>query len=535
MSLRRLVALCSALVPALLGAQASPPPDLVLTGGRIFTADSTRPWAEAVAIRGERIVAVGTTAEVRRMAGRATREIALGGRVVIPGINDTHTHLGVAFDASFSTADTSLAGPALPEVLDSVRAVAARTPPGTWIRGAIGTRMLGDSTARRAALDAAAPRHPVLLRAPWGHGMLVNSAALRAAGIADRAADPLGGTYERDASGRLTGSLGEYAGWAVFRRANASLPDADVVRALRREAEQRLGWGVTSVQDMADAFAPAQTLRVLRAARLPQRVRVVRWPMAGAGGRHVAEWRAVNATPAPRVRVSGVKYVLDGTPIEQGALNRTPYPGRPGWYGRLNFPLDTVRAILRDALRGGDQTMLHVVGDSSLALVLSEMERMAPDSEWRRRRLRLEHASRLGGDFVPRAARLGIVVAQPRTSASLRSWRAAGIVTGYGSDGLPNPFVDMLVAVTAPARPGEAVSREEAVTILTRGSAYAEGMEREKGTLAPGMLADLAVLSQDVFTVPPAALPATTSVLTVVGGRIVHDALARAATGAPVP
>lgn len=501
-------------------------PTLILTGGKVFTADSTRPWAEAIAIRGDRIVAVGTTREMRRLSGRGSREIALDGRVVIPGINDAHTHLGIAFDASFAIPDTTAAGPTLAEVLDSVRAVAARTPPGTWIRGTIGARLLADSTARRGALDLAAPRHPVLLRVPWGHGMLVNSAALRTVGIPEGTPDPLGGAYERDRTGRLTGSLVEYAGWRVFRLANRALPDSVIVRALQREAQTRLEWGVTSLQNMADAFEPAQTIRVLRAARLPQRVRVVRWPMAGAGGRNVAEWRGVSTAPAPLIRVSGVKYVLDGTPVDQGALNRAPYPGRPGWHGQLNFPIDTVRQILREALRG-DGLMLHVVGDSSLALVLSEMERLAPDSAWRRRRVRIEHGSRLAGEFVPRAGRLGIVVGQPRASASLRSWLDAGIAAGYGSDGLPNPFVNMQVAVTAPGRPGEAVSREEAVTILTRGSAYAEGTEREKGSLVPGMLADLTVLSQDVFTVPTSALPATRSVLTLIGGRVVYDARPR--------
>lgn len=166
-------------------------PDLVLTGGKLFTADSAHPWAEAVAIRGERIVAVGTTAEVARLAGPSTRRIALDGRVVVPGFNDAHDHTG---DAEFGVrwiADPSpMPDPEMGPVLDSIRALAGRTPPGTWLRATIGPRIMDDAGARRAALDAAAPHHPVMLSAWSGHGAVINTAALRALGIAENVADP---------------------------------------------------------------------------------------------------------------------------------------------------------------------------------------------------------------------------------------------------------------------------------------------------------------------------------------------------------
>jgi predicted amidohydrolase YtcJ len=522
----RLMLVALGLTTVRVGAQGSPP-DLIVTSAKVFTADSTQPWAEAFAVRRDRITAVGTTAEIRALAGARTRRVNAGGRVVIPGINDAHVHLGEgSLGLTFGTSDATLAGPTLQEVRDSLRQIAPRTSKGTWLQASLGQRILFDPLARRTALDVVSPDHPVLLRAPWGHGIVVNTAGLRALGIADTAADLLGGRYERDADGRLTGLLVEYDGWAPIQRAQSRQRRRDAVAAVRRDVLGRLEFGVTSVQDMASTWDAASTQRILREAALPVRVRVVRWPMPGAGGRELSSWSALPAQVAPMVSVSGVKYVLEGTPQEQGALNRTAYPGRPGWFGELNFPLDTVRAVLREALAGTgsrDQLLLHVVGDSSVVALLTLMESLAPDSVWRKKRVRFEHASRLAGPLVARAHALGIIIAQPRSSAAYRTWLTAGIPVAYGSDGQPNPFIDFAAAVTMSNRPAEAISREEAAIMLTRGSAVAEWSEASKGTIAPGMLADFAILSQDIFTAPAAALPSTRSVLTVVGGRVVHS------------
>lgn len=525
---RAVVCATLAIGPFLAGAQGTKlrAPTLILTGGKIFTADSTRPWAEALAIRGDRIVAVGTTADVRRLAGRATREIALAGRVAIPGINDAHDHLGsVPVGVEVVTSASPTPDPTTAQVLDSVRSVAARTSAGIWIKVTIGPQVLADSAARRASLDRVAAGHPVLLWTWWGHGAVLNTAGLRALGIAEAVADPLGGWYERDAAGRLTGRLDEYAEWGALRRLYSTASERSLVADLRAYADSALRVGVTSVQDMAGYVSPALTVRAFRDANLPIRVRLIRWSIPDASGRNESEWDRVGARVGPRVVVSGRKWVLDATPIEQNALRRRPYPGRPDWYGRLDFPLDTVRAMLRDALRpGAAQLHLHVVGDSTAALVLNLMEALAPDSVWRPHRVRFEHGNGITGPQVARALRLGIVIAQPRMeTAPLKTWQEAGLPVAYGSDNLRNPFYHVMIAVTKAAPPGQAISREAAMTMLTRGPAYAEFTEREKGTLAPGMLADLAVLSQDVFTVPPPMLPATRSVLTIVGGRMVYE------------
>jgi predicted amidohydrolase YtcJ len=520
-------------------------PDLVLLDGKIFTADSARPWVEAIAISGERIVAVGSSSAMRALRGRSTRTIDLRGRAVIPGINDAHDHVsGASYGVIFNTnADpVSLPDPSLAQLVDSLRALVRRTPSGTWLRTNVGMRVLGDSAARRDALDSVAPTHPVSLEATWGHGMIVNTAALRALDIPESAADPLGGSYERNATGRLTGRLDEYARWDAQRRLRSALPDSTIVTGLRHYAERELQLGITSVQDMATGLDAPTTVRVLRAARLPIRFRVIRFSIPNATGRNEVEWDTVASHPAPLSFISGRKWILDGTPIEGLAFTRSPYAGRPGWHGRLNFPVDTIRAMLVSQLRRRELLAFHVTGDSTAALLLAAMEALAPDSVWRAHRVRIEHAlSGMSPDLWPRARRLGLVIVEnpahflpipgaadpsiglPRPKLPLDSVIPRDMVVALGSDGEPrSPFLNLLFALSVPTEPR--LSRELVITAYTLGSAYAEFAEQDKGTLAPGMLADLAVLSQDIFTVPTGALPSTTSVLTLVGGKLAYDA-----------
>src|SRR5207245_1679687 len=244
---------------------------------------------------------------------------------------------------------------------------------------------------------------------------------------------------------------------------------------------------------------------LLRTADVPIRWRVIRFPLTWPGGRDVADARAAGPSPGGTLGVSGVKYILDGTPVERGAAMRHPYADPPEWYGELDFPPETLAAVIRETLAAREQLLVHAVGDSAIAVLLR----------------RIEHVDFLPPDLLPSARRLGVVVVQNpahfaipelirrrygpgRAGAAqpLRSLLTAGVPIALGSDGPMNPYLNIMLAVTHPANPAEALDRVQAVLAYTRGSAYAEVAEREKGMLAPGMLAGLAASSQAIVMVP---------------------------------
>jgi predicted amidohydrolase YtcJ len=517
------------------------PADLVFLGGKVFTADPARPWAQALAITGDRITAVGTAAEIRAAAGPTARVVALEGRVVVPGFNDAHTHVGpgqvAGVDVSLPSND-----PALGDVVRGLTAEAARAPAGTWLRGTIGARVLDDPAATRQTLDAVAPNHPVFLSAWTGHGALLNTAALRALGVADEEPDPAGGRFERlRGTNRLSGIVHEYALARLRRRLGEQVPHADALANVRRYVDQALRLGITSAQNMGATLAAPRLAELLREAGAPLRWRLMRHSLEAPSKSDAAEGSGRDDKDG--VLVWGRKWILDGTPVERLAAMRAPYADRPAWTGRLDFPPEEIRVLVERARRDGEQLMVHVVGDVAPDLVLSAMEASGGAEVWRPLRPRFEHGDGLTPALIARAAALGVAVVQNpshftlpelmiarlgldrvRTVQPLRSLLAAGVHVALGSDGPPSPFLNILFATTHPTNPKEALTVEQAVTAYTRGSAWAEFAEGDKGTLAPGMLADLVVLSQDVFTVEPGRLPDTSSVLTVIGGRVVYDA-----------
>ena len=517
--------------------------DLLLFNGVVFTSDTTRLWAEAIAIRGDRILAVGKSDELAKLAGPKTRKINLGGRLVIPGINDAHDHIGYGAPVSRYIAfkEPMLQGPTRQQVLDSVRVAVAQVPKGTVIESTLGLAIIEDPEARRAALDAVSPDHPVILHAPWGHGTLLNTKALRLVGIGEEDPDPVGGWYERvPGTKKLTGLLSEYGENGVLRQWHARLPDSVMVQVFRKYSDEALRMGITSVQNMSTALNLQQAVNVIRATRSPLRIRVIRFPGSTSKGRQTAAW-SKQFPATPQLQVSGMKWILDGTPLERGALMRAAYSDRPGVYGRLNFPEDTLFQIAREANYSREQLLLHIVGDSTPILMMRAMEALTSAENWKERRVRFEHADGLTPDLYPEVRRFGIVtVVNPvhftfaevnhqrvgdrvRQYQPFRSLIEAGIPVAIGSDGPNHPFLNIMFAAMHPTNPSEAVSREQALIAYTHGSAYAENKEQDKGQLRPGMLADLAVLSQNIFTVPLEALPATHSLLTLIGGKVAYD------------
>lgn len=522
-----LVSLAVALVLATACQSRPPAADLVLFNGRIFTGDRSRPWAQSIAVRGDRIVAVGTDSDVKAHSD-AKERIDLHGRLMIPGINDAHDHPGMApYGVEAHTRVPPLGNPSLDDVAAAIGDAARQARPGAWIHLMAGFTAMTDPKATRAAIAPVAGDHPVLIKSWWGHGVILNDHALALMGIDDASTAPRGGRYQRDAAGHLTGKLEEYAGWQVIMRNVSAASLATTVSAFRDYATRRLSEGVTSVQAMSGYLDPKLFVDTLSTAATPLRVRLIRFVFSTAEDpTGMAAWKAVSTHPAPGTSVSGIKWVLDGTPIpaDQNAWMRRPYAGRPGWYGHMNFDPPFVERELRNALTGQEQLLLHTAGDATWRFVLERMRRLAPPEEWKPRRVRLEHAS-LTGDDLRHAVEMGVVTGQPRfDSVPLRTMLDGGMVIAYGSDeGSYPPFVAFQLMISR-AKKDQAVTREEAMAVLTSAGAWAEFAEKDKGRLMPGMLADFAVLSQDVFQVAEVQIPATRSLLTVVGGTIAYRA-----------
>jgi predicted amidohydrolase YtcJ len=515
-------------------------PDTVITNGKIFTSNPAQPWAQALAIRGDRIVAVGENRTIEALAGSPTRRFDAGGRTIIPGINDAHQHVGIApphdrLELPFD--------PTVEQIAQALGVQVASSPPGRLIEGEIAQTAWAVPSFTRAWLDAIAPNHPVRLTSFTGHGTLVNSRALALMSVTDDVKDPEGGRFGRDAQGRLDGRLEEYADYLSGRYLSIKTEPEQVVSAYRRFATEASGFGITSVQLMGNALPIADVSKYLVQAATPLRWKVFRFPMRESGGETIDSRSPLPPQPTPLIDVRGMKWILDGTPIERFAAIREPYSDAPSERGRLNFSTERMQQFVGWAYGTEDPLAVHAVGDGAIEAYVSALERAGRPEVWRAKRPRIEHGDLLSADLIGRVKALGIVVVQnplhfmladilaarlgPQRMTGIQPMRSLldqGIPLAIGADGPMNPFLNIMAAVTHPANPKEALTREQAVIAYTAGAAFAEFQDQQKGRLAPGMLADLAVLSADLFTVPVAQLPGLQSVLTMLGGKVVHDA-----------
>ena len=515
-----------------------PSADLAIVNARIFTGVPSAPWGEVMTIRGDRIVAVGSDAQHGAQARGASRVIDARGRLVVPGINDAHAHPTAAPDhVRLEGPPAMLNDPSWDEVVGRIKQAMAKGPARGWIIGQIGAAVLQDPKATRFALDAIAGDRPVALGSWHGHGALFNTAALRLLKVGDTEPDPPGGFYSRMPDGKtITGMAHEYADYTVRQRlAMLAGPDAQV-REYQRFAAEAASVGITSVQAMMTGHTAAAAAPLMAQAQLPVRMRLIDFPMSPP-----STWKGpIRASDTPLVSTSGVKFIVDGTPIERLMFLREPYADAAGTRGAMNFTDADLRTFMKAALAARVQPMFHAVGDGAIDVVLSGLEATGGD-RWLPLRPRIEHGDMFEPAHFDRAKRMGVTIVQNpshfmlgatvkqrlgdriRRTFLVKSIVRAGVPFALGSDGPMNPFLNIMFATINEGNPSEALTVEEALSAYTRGSAAAELMEARKGTLAPGMLADIAVLSQDIFKVPPPELPKTASVLTIVGGRVVHE------------
>jgi predicted amidohydrolase YtcJ len=567
-SLRRVLAI---VICAASSAWAAPAPaDLVVLNGKVLTVDAAFRVAEAAAIRDGVFVLVGTNEEARALVGPRTRVIDAAGRTVIPGLIDSHVHaLGVAeSEARGAFRDLRT----IAEIQAWIREQAAAAPAGQWIfcPRVFPTRLAERRLPTRAELDAAAPRHPVVVDAAYA--FMVNTAALQAAGIGPDTPSPPGGSIVKDAQGEPTGLLRNVGG-LLDRYRGAGHPER-LLSALETVHRRYNEAGITSVIERAadlDGYRAYAQLHGLDR----QRVRATITLRVDGGGTvegTEAFLRSLPLRPGQGddwLRVGPLKIFADGGILAGTAFMREPYGpaaaslygvADPAYRGFLTISADKIRDIVRTGNRHGWQMCAHVTGDAGVDAVLDAFAAADADRSIRDRRFTLIHAYFPTPEVARRAAALGVAVdTQPawyykdadallpalgeprlRPFIGLAEWLHAGVKVVLNTDhmfGLDpdrslnpyNPFLTMYVAVTRRTEggqvigPEQAISREDALRMMTANAAWLSFEERRKGSIEVGKLGDLVVLSDDYLTCAPERIRDIHARVTVLGGAVVYD------------
>jgi predicted amidohydrolase YtcJ len=527
--------------------------DLILLNGRVYTMDERQPLAQAVAVRCGRIVAVGQDDDIRALAGPAAEEIDAGGRAVLPGFTDAHIHF---VDYGLSLSQVQLDGvPSLQKAVARVAKRARTAKPGEWIRGRGWNRNLwpGGRFPNRWDLDPVTPHNAVFLPSKDGHAAWVNSLALQLAGVTAATPDPPGAQFERDPqTGELTGLLKEKAAIDTVEHVCAQFSSAQNVAAIHAATKRLHGMGIVGVHTPEGAPQLQALQHVWRQGELAVRVNFM------VPEEHLPALHALGLQGGfgdEFLRLGAIKIFSDGALGPRTADMFDPYDGEPGNRGIEVTGSERLRQLVAGCIAGGWSPAIHAIGDRANSRVLDALE-----DHWRAwttqgLRPRIEHVQLLAPQDLPRLGAMGVIASmQPIHCTSdmvmaERHWGtrccgayawcsllASGAVLAFGSDAPveePDVFRGIHAAVTrqlpdgTPAGgwyPEQCLTVAEAVYAYTLGSAYASGEERSKGSLSVGKQADLIVLSQDIFAIPPEELLRTRVDMTVIAGEVVYGA-----------
>lgn len=530
-------------------------PTLIIINARVHTMDPARPTAEAVAIYGNRVVAIGSSQEIKAMGGPKTRTIDAHGQLVLPGFNDSHVHF---LSGGFQLASVDLRDANSPEEFaERIRRFADKIPPGRWITGGDWDHERWPNTPlpTKELIDRFTPNTPVFVNRLDGHMSLANSAALKLAGVTRETKDPPGGLIVHDSkTGEPTGVLKDAAMSFVWKVVPESSFE-EKLTAARAATEHAARLGVTSVQDMSagNDVGVYQTLldrgelktRIYAVAPLPSWERLARTGVRSHFG-------------GDMLRIGGLKGFSDGSLGSTTAFFYEPYKDAPdtrGLAGDEMFPEGAMLERVRAADRAGLQVMIHAIGDRANDSILSIYAQVGRENGVRDRRFRIEHAQHLRPQDISRFGRDKIIASmQPyhaiddgrwaekrigheraRTTYAFRSLLDAGAMLAFGTDWSVAPLDPLATIYAAVTRrtldgknpmgwiPEQKITVEEAVRAYTVGSAYAEFSEREKGTITPGKLADLVIINSEIFQIDSKEIEKARVVVTIMDGRVVYE------------
>ena len=546
---------CGLLLPATPLAQSKPAADLIITNASVWTVDKSQPTAQAVAVLGDRIVSVGSSVDIDGWRGPRTRVIDARDKLLLPGFNDAHVHF---VTGGMQLTNVQLKDAATPE--EFARLLGARvkvTPKGEWILGGNWdeTKWSPPNVPSKALLDAVAPDTPVFVTRYDGHMGVANSLALRLAGIAAKTPDPTGGVIVRDAQGNPTGALKDAAMDAIDKAVPPLTYDRRLM-IVKQAMAYAASVGVTSVQHMNPDYEDIATYTELLQ-RGEMTTRIYAAPLITQVDDQ-AKLGIGRAFGGPFLRIGAVKAYADGSIGSKTAYFFEPFLTQDGNRGLLSDEMNPL-SLMRDRMMKADaadlQLCTHAIGDAGISAILDLYADIVKAHGEADRRFRIEHAQHVAAKDFDRFAQLHVIASvQPyhaiddgrfvesyigRDRASrtyaFRTFLDHGVRLALGTDWEVAPLDAMQTIYAAVTRatldgknpqgwfPEQKLTVYEAVEAYTIGSAYAEFQEREKGSITPGKLADMVLLSDDIFTIAPEKIRDVRVLMTVVGGKIVYE------------
>lgn len=543
-----------------------PPADLILINGRIVTADDSRPEAQAMAVRGDTIAALGTTDEMRKLAGPNTKVIDLKGQLAIPGFIEGHGHFTGLGEGLMNL--NLMPMKSWQEIVAAVEREAKAAKPGQWIVGRGWHQEKWTSTPNpnvegfptHESLSRVSPDNPVVLTHASGHASFVNAKAMELSNITRDTANPAGGEILHDAKGNPTGLLRETASRLVRRGAGEPAPSAEertarALRGIELATQEALSKGVTSFQDAGSGFETVDMLKkLIDEKKLGMRL----WVMLRVGNdalaQRIKDYKIINYGDK-RLTVRAIKVSIDGALGPRGAWLLEPYADKPDSAGLNTTSVESAKRTAQIALENGFQLCVHAIGDRANREVLDIFEAAfkAAGVNGKDLRWRIEHAQHISPADIPRFGQLGVIASmqgihatsdapyvlqrlgEDRAKSGAYVWQSlmkSGALVMNGTD-VPvediDPIASFHASVGRKMHDGgvffeeQRMSRLEALKSYTVNNAIGAFEENIKGTLTPGKLADITVLSKDIMTVPEDDILQAKVVYTIVGGKVMYE------------